>query len=147
MNPTISDTAPTEDGRMCLKEDSSLCLGLSLPEDLVTTNLPVQIKHWGKNAVKNLTVLKLEWHQDAATHRFKPLTSQTLCVSVKENEAIVTLDIGSLKHLDETISVSMEGRRYRITETRPFGFSVRRYILVKLQEINEKDTSTGKDHG
>lgn len=66
---------------------------------------------------------------------------------LKANEAVATLDIGALDHLSQTLSVSIEGRRYSIMETRPFGFSSRRYILVKMEEINEQDTSTGENHG
>lgn len=58
---------------------------------------------------------------------------------LKENEAAVTIPIEALPHLKETISVSIEGRRYSVLENRPIGFSERRYIIVKLKEINETE--------
>lgn len=66
---------------------------------------------------------------------------------LKANEAVVTLDIGALGHLSETLSVTIEGRRYSISETRPIGFSTRRYVLVKLEEINEADQALGDKDG
>lgn len=63
------------------------------------------------------------------------------------NEAMLTLAIEALPDLKHTRVVSVEGRRYSITETRPFGFSVRKYILVKLKEINEEDTNTAENMG
>ncbi|WP_337905344.1 hypothetical protein, partial [Mesomycoplasma ovipneumoniae] len=66
---------------------------------------------------------------------------------LKANEAVVTLDIGALEHLGETLSISIEGRRYSITETRPIGFSSRRFILVKMSEIQELDQALGENEG
>jgi len=56
-----------------------------------------------------------------------------------DNEAMVTLVVEALPHLEDTIAVSIEGRRYSIEETRPIGFSTRRYIMVKLREIQEQE--------
>jgi hypothetical protein len=64
-----------------------------------------------------------------------------------ENQAAVTLDVGALGHLAETLSVTIEGRRYSIHETRPFGFSVRRYVIVILDEINEIDADQTGTNG
>jgi len=59
-----------------------------------------------------------------------------------DNEAMITLVIEALPHLHETISISIEGRRYSLEETRPIGFSQRRYIMCKLQEIQETEPPT-----
>lgn len=59
-----------------------------------------------------------------------------------QNEAMITLVIEALPHIKEAISVSIEGRRYSIAETRPIGFSVRRYIMCKLKEIQEIEPPT-----
>jgi len=56
-----------------------------------------------------------------------------------DNEAMITLVIEALPHLHDTLSVSIEGRRYSIDNTRPIGFSQRRYIMVKLTEIQETE--------
>ncbi len=54
-----------------------------------------------------------------------------------DNEAMITLVVESLPHLRQTINVEIEGRKYSIDNTRPIGFSQRRYIMVKLTEINK----------
>jgi hypothetical protein len=54
-----------------------------------------------------------------------------------DNEARITLVIEALPHLQETLSISIEGRRYSLEETRPIGFSTRRYVICKLKEIQE----------
>lgn len=59
-----------------------------------------------------------------------------------DNEAMITLVIEALPHIHETISVSIEGRRYSIDNTRPIGFSQRRYIMVKLTQIQETEPPT-----
>lgn len=59
---------------------------------------------------------------------------------LKANEAMLTLAIEALPHIQETFSITVEGRRYSILETRPTGFSIRRHLMVKLQEINETET-------
>lgn len=56
-----------------------------------------------------------------------------------DNEAMITLVIEALPHIEETLRVSIEGRRYTIEETRPVGFSTRRYIMCKLREVPEKE--------
>lgn len=55
------------------------------------------------------------------------------------NEAAITVVIEALQHVQEALSVSIEGRRYSIVETRPIGFTVRRYIIVKLKAIQETE--------
>lgn len=54
-------------------------------------------------------------------------------------EAVITLVIESLPHVQEALSVSIEGRRYSIEETRPVGFSTRRYVMCKLKEVQESE--------
>lgn len=56
---------------------------------------------------------------------------------LNENEAMVTLVIGALEHVLQAIAISIEGRRYQVVETRPIGFAVRRYMMVKLRAIQE----------
>lgn len=58
---------------------------------------------------------------------------------LKANECTVTVVIEALEHVLEALSVSIEGRRYSIVETRPIGFTRRRYLMVKLQEIQEME--------
>jgi hypothetical protein len=55
------------------------------------------------------------------------------------NEAMVTVVVEALEHVTNAIAVSIEGRRYTVVETRPIGFSTRRYLMVKLREIQEKE--------
>lgn len=69
----------------------------------------------------------------------KPGDDTTGIGDLKDNEASVTLAIEALPHINETLSISIEGRRYSILETRPIGFSQRRFLIVKLQEINEAE--------
>jgi hypothetical protein len=59
-----------------------------------------------------------------------------------DNEAMITVVIEALRHIEESISCSIEGRRYSIENTRPGGFSKRRYVLVKLKEIQETEPPT-----
>lgn len=54
-----------------------------------------------------------------------------------DNEAMITVVIEALEHVQAAHSVSIEGRRYSIVENRPIGFSVRRYLMVKLEERQE----------
>lgn len=56
---------------------------------------------------------------------------------LKANQLQLTLDIRALEHITQALSVSVEGRRYTLDETRPIGFSSRRYIIVKMTEVNE----------
>lgn len=58
---------------------------------------------------------------------------------LNENEAMVTVVIEALEHVTAAIAVSIEGRRYTVVETRPIGFSVRRYLMVKLRAIQETE--------
>jgi len=59
---------------------------------------------------------------------------------LKDGEAVITVVIEALGHVQEALSVSIEGRRYSIDRpTRPVGLSERRYILVKLKEIQETE--------
>ncbi len=67
--------------------------------------------------------------------------------NLNANECAVTLPIESLEYVKEALSVSIEGRRYSLVETRPIGFSQRKYIIVKLVEIQESDSSTTENDG
>ncbi len=66
---------------------------------------------------------------------------------LKSNEAMITLGIESLTDLQNTLSISIEGRRYSISERRQIGFSRRKYIMVWLKEIQERDNSTQINDG
>lgn len=66
---------------------------------------------------------------------------------LKENQGMLTLVVEALSHVQEALSISVEGRRYSVDETRPIGFSQRRYIMVPITEINEKDTDTNENAG
>jgi len=59
-----------------------------------------------------------------------------------EGEAMITVVIEALEHVEDALSVSIEGRRYAIKKTRPIGLSQRRYIMVKLKEIQELEPGT-----
>lgn len=58
---------------------------------------------------------------------------------LNNNEAMITVVIEALQHVQEAIAVSIEGRRYSVQNTRPIGFSKRRYLMVKLAEIQETE--------
>jgi hypothetical protein len=66
---------------------------------------------------------------------------------LKDNEIALTFQIEALQYVEDALSISFEGRRYQVDETRPIGFTVRRYLIVKCTEINEIDNSTGENHG
>jgi len=56
------------------------------------------------------------------------------------NEAVITVVAEALAHVLESISVSIEGRRYTLVgNPRPIGFTSRRYLMVKLREIQETE--------
>jgi hypothetical protein len=60
-----------------------------------------------------------------------------------DGEAMITVVIEALEHVEEAHSVSIEGRRYAVQHpTRPVGFSQRRYLMVKLREIQELEPGT-----
>lgn len=56
-----------------------------------------------------------------------------------DNEAMITVVAEAFEHVQNAISVSIEGRRYTVVESRPIGFSVRRYLMVKLREVQETE--------
>jgi hypothetical protein len=72
---------------------------------------------------------------------------QTGMGDLKANEAQLTLHIAALGHVSDALSVTVEGRRYRIEETRPVGLTKRDYMLVKLTEIQETDLAGGENEG
>jgi len=53
------------------------------------------------------------------------------------DEARITVVIEALPHVQEAYGVSIEGRRFRIEQTRPIGLSTRRYLMIKLKEVQE----------
>lgn len=57
-----------------------------------------------------------------------------------ENEIQLTVVIEALNHVKESQSFSVEGRRYSVSETRPIGFSRRRYLMIKGKEIQEQES-------
>lgn len=61
---------------------------------------------------------------------------------LNNNEAMITVVIEALSHVQEALSVSIEGRRYSVNNTRPIGFTKRRYLMVKLTEIQETESQT-----
>jgi len=61
---------------------------------------------------------------------------------LKSNQATFTVVIEALPHIDEALSVSIEGRRYTIDRTRPIGFSQRRYLMCECTEIQELEPGT-----
>lgn len=58
------------------------------------------------------------------------------------NQAAITVVVEALVHIKQAISVSIEGRRYKIVDTKPIGFSVRRYVIVKLEQIEESEPAS-----
>ncbi len=66
---------------------------------------------------------------------------------LKANEIELTFVIEALDHVNECLSLSFEGRRYRVDRTKPIGFSRRRYLLVVCQAIQEQDTNTEGTNG
>lgn len=58
---------------------------------------------------------------------------------LKDNQIQLTVVIEALQHVTSALSFTVEGRRYTVDETRPIGFSQRRYLMVKGTEINEQE--------
>jgi hypothetical protein len=52
---------------------------------------------------------------------------------------MITVVAEAIDHVNEARSVSIEGRRYAVENTRPIGFSKRRYLMVLLEEIQETE--------
>jgi len=63
--------------------------------------------------------------------------------NLKENEAMLTVYIEAMPHFQTARSMSIEGRRYALIETRPIGFTQRRYAILKIGEIQESDIKEG----
>lgn len=64
-----------------------------------------------------------------------------------ENQVVVTLAIAALDHANQALSMSIEGRRYQIDETRPIGLTQRDYLMVFGTEINEASIDTSANAG
>jgi hypothetical protein len=56
-----------------------------------------------------------------------------------DNEIQLTVVIEALPHVNAALTFSVEGRRYQVDQTRPIGFSVRRYLMIKGSEIQETE--------
>ena len=56
-----------------------------------------------------------------------------------DDEAMITVVAEAFEHVQAAIAVSIEGRRYTVVESRPIGFSTRRYLMVKLRNIQEQE--------
>lgn len=56
-----------------------------------------------------------------------------------DDQAMITVVAEALEHVQTAIAVSIEGRRYTVVESRPIGFSSRRYLMVKLRTIQEQE--------
>jgi hypothetical protein len=59
-----------------------------------------------------------------------------------DTQAIITVVIEALEHVEKALSVSVEGRRYSIDRNRPIGFSKRKYLMLKLEQIQEREPKT-----
>lgn len=57
---------------------------------------------------------------------------------LKDNQIMITVVIEALNHVKECLNFTIEGRTYSVDETRPIGFSQRRYLMVKGTDINER---------
>lgn len=66
-----------------------------------------------------------------------PRDDKTGMGDLASDEARITVVIEALQHVEEAYGVSMEGRRFSIQQTRPIGLSTRRYLMVKLKEVQE----------
>lgn len=55
------------------------------------------------------------------------------------NEAEITVVIEALEHAKTALAISIEGRRYSVVETRPIGFSTRKYLIIMLRAIQETE--------
>jgi hypothetical protein len=58
---------------------------------------------------------------------------------LKDNQIQLTVVIEALQHVTSALTFSVEGRRYLVNETRPIGFSRRRYLMIKGTEVNEQE--------
>lgn len=59
-----------------------------------------------------------------------------------DDEIQLTIVIEALNHVKGSQSFSVEGRRYAVEDTRPIGFSQRRYLMIKGKEIQEQEPPT-----
>ena len=71
-----------------------------------------------------------------------PKDDKTGMGDLATDEARITVVIEALPHVQEAYGVSIEGRRFRIDQTRPIGLSTRRYLMVKLKEVQELEPPT-----
>lgn len=64
-----------------------------------------------------------------------------------DNQVAVTLAIAALDHVKQALSMSIEGRRYQIDETRPIGLTQRDYLIVIGTEIDEASIDNSTNAG
>uniref|UniRef100_A0A7S3PIE8 Ricin B lectin domain-containing protein n=1 Tax=Aplanochytrium stocchinoi TaxID=215587 RepID=A0A7S3PIE8_9STRA len=89
--PTTSPTKFSNFGNLCLKDEvtghTDYCLGISLVDDELAGNVPIQIKSSQKNQEKDLEYLKLEWLQDQY-HQWRSLANTNLCIRADWNRNV-----------------------------------------------------------
>ena len=120
-------------------------------QDTVTQSQPAAQQYnpfFGRAAIPNTNTRNpgvRVTHQDVqyrAQIVFGPLRAKddkTGMGDLKEDEAQITVAVEALPHIQQTLSVSIEGRRFSIAQTKPTGFSQRRYLMCKLKEIQETE--------
>jgi hypothetical protein len=108
--------------------------------------VPVARTNTGVHGVR-ITPRDVQYTAHIRVGPLKEGDDQTGMGDLKANEAMLTLHIAALGHVKEALSVTVEGRRYRIDETRPVGLTKRDYMLVKLTEIQETDLAGGENEG
>lgn len=63
------------------------------------------------------------------------------------NQVVVTLDISALQYVKQALSMSIEGRRYKVDDTRPIGLTRREYLMVFGTEIDEASIDNSTNAG
>lgn len=58
-------------------------------------------------------------------------------ISLSEDEVLTTTVIESKPHINECISATIDGKRFKLESTRQIGFRDTRYLLSKWKAINE----------
>ena len=127
-------------------------LPAQVEQDVVTQSAPAPQQYnpfFGRSSVPNTNTRQTGTkvtHRDVqytAHIRVGPLVAGPKDITgmgdLAKDEAVITVVVEALEHVNQALSVSIEGRRYSVVKTRPIGFSVRRYLMVKLQEIQETE--------
>lgn len=92
-----------------------------------------------RNAGVFVTPRDVQYHAQITQGPIKGGKDNTGAGDLKENQIRLTLVKESLGHVKDSISFTVEGRRYSVDETRIIGFSTPRYIIVHGTEINEQN--------